>query len=372
MMSVASLGMYTQSRVFWFVFWLLLATLLFAAVAAIILSRSLKFEFQSDDSTFVRGDKVALRLQVNNGSGLPYCRAIPLQLPQSGAKTTGRRAEPVGNCMLPPKGAQSLVIPIDTAHCGVYRAEGLRIRASEPFGLFHVRVKGASDAPTVYIVPRQLPNADFLPPEQTELRPTQSREELADISDFRENDSTRNIHWKHTMRRQKLTATHYEETIRGKTALVIDLRVPQSLSKQYGLQLSDLAGDYAFTAMKQAESENRTLYVWIFHGDGKEESFRVADPGAARNVLLHFATLLPEVAQKGNHLQRFLPDTLVDNPTGVSLCYITHHLTRRAADALHVLEVGGAAVRVAAFHADANLFREGRGNLYAGEVGSYG
>lgn len=373
MLAVSVLHTYTQSRVFWFVFCLLLATVFSSFLFVVILSKTVKYTVHSNASSFIRGSEAMLQMQIVNASALPYCRATvhPSQQHRAHLAKEPNASETIQTCMLPMRDTYVLRFAANTTHCGVYQVDMKRIFIAEPFGLFHVRIKKAKSSPTLYIVPQQLSYPDLLPPEQTELRATQSREELADISDFQENDSTRNIHWKHTMRRQKLVATHYEETIRGKTALVIDLRITQNLEMQACLQRGDWAGDFAFTAMKQAQDENRALHVWILQSNGTEEHFIVSDTNAILNATFRFASLQPQVIKKKDSSLHVLPAALVDNSKGLTLCYIAHQLTAASSDALHVLQTSGANIRIAAFCADANVSSENIQHEFMGKETGY-
>ena len=127
-------------------------------------------------------------------------------------------------------GQDSWYVPLDTAHCGVLRCSLAKARIYDYLGLFGfpVRLPEAKELmvrPTP-VQPEKLPNLSHFLVRRRRPKPGGGFSEEHDLRDYRPGDSMRDIHWKLSVKTDRLIVREAQEPVRELTLLTLDMREP--------------------------------------------------------------------------------------------------------------------------------------------------
>lgn len=118
-------------------------------------------------------------------------------------------------------------VPLDTSHCGTIRCTAEKLRVYDYLGLVALPVKKPQPVEiTVYPVPApptRLPNLSQFLARRRKPKPGGGFSEEHELRDYRPGDSMREVHWKLSVKTDRLIVREAQEPIRGLTLLTLDL-----------------------------------------------------------------------------------------------------------------------------------------------------
>ena len=125
-------------------------------------------------------------------------------------------------------GQGSWYLPLNTVHCGVLRCTTEKGRVYDYLGLFSLPVR--ESAPVELMVypqpvpPEKLPNLSHFLARRRKPKPGGGFSEEHELRDYRPGDHLRDIHWKLSVKTDRLIVREAQEPVREMTLLTLDLR----------------------------------------------------------------------------------------------------------------------------------------------------
>lgn len=130
-------------------------------------------------------------------------------------------------------GHDSWYVPVDTCHCGVLRCTAEKGRVYDYLGLFRLPVRLGQPVEIlvqpVPVPPENLPNLSHFLARRKQPKPGGGFSEEHELRDYRPGDSLRDIHWKLSVKTDRMILREAQEPIRGVNLLTLDLCAPPSL-----------------------------------------------------------------------------------------------------------------------------------------------
>ena len=223
MAAMLAAGLSTGTRLYYLIFYALLAMLLLGAVSVAWTLLTLKFELKGVRARVNRGERMSAVFTVRHGCPLPVAAIrIHLSVPSACAPTQQV------NVSCGPFRARTFRQVIPCPHRGVYEAGVTRVSVEDVFGLVCMR-RGPGSKPVKLEVLPQARAAEPLPPSAVDQGPpfiSRAAEDNASPSDvraWREGDELKKVHWKLSLRKRELLVRTYEETARPDTLIIPDL-----------------------------------------------------------------------------------------------------------------------------------------------------
>lgn len=213
-------------RVFYFGWysWFLLVLAVCLPVFSLLVSlpAMLRVRIRMDaPASCMRGEPVYVTMQASNGFlPMPRCRfRLRLHHRMTGKTVVLRQTTP---------GHDSWYVPVETEHCGVLECSVERGWVYDYLGLFCLPVRGGAGAELmicpVAVQPEKLPNlAQFLTRRRRQ-KPGGGFSEEHELRDYRPGDNLRDMHWKLSVKTDRLIVREAQEPIRGLNLLTLDLR----------------------------------------------------------------------------------------------------------------------------------------------------
>ena len=122
----------------------------------------------------------------------------------------------------------SWYVPLDTSHCGAYISRVEKARVYDYLGLFWLPVRRPAPVETVVLPtarePRRLPNLSHFLVRRLKPKPGGGFSEEHELRDYRPGDSLRDIHWKLSVKTDRVIVREAQESVRGLTLLTFDLQ----------------------------------------------------------------------------------------------------------------------------------------------------
>ena len=168
----------------------------------------------------MRGEPAYVTMRATNGFlPMPRCRFhLTVQTVMTGQTVVLKQQTP---------GHDSWYVPLDTSHCGVLRCSAGKGRVYDYLGLFWLPVRTGKQAeimvkPTA-VPPEKLPNLSQFLARQRKPKPGGGFSEEHELRDYRPGDSMREIHWKLSVKTDRMIVREAQEPIRGMNLLTLDL-----------------------------------------------------------------------------------------------------------------------------------------------------
>lgn len=168
----------------------------------------------------VRDEPAYVTLRARNGF-LPMprcCFRLIVQSVMTGQTVSLKQQTP---------GHDSWYVPLDTDHCGVLRCSVQKGWVYDYLSLFRlpVRTKRVAEL-TIHPVaapPEKLPNLSVFMARRRQPKPGGGFSEEHELRDYRPGDSMRDIHWKLSVKTDRMIVREAQEPIRGLNLLTLDL-----------------------------------------------------------------------------------------------------------------------------------------------------
>ena len=223
MAAMLAAGLSTGTRLYYLIFYALLAMLLLGAVSVAWTLLTLKFELKGVRARVNRGERMSAVFTVRHGCPLPVA-AIRIHLSVPSACAPAQQV----NVSCGPFRARTFRQVIPCPHRGVYEAGVTRVSVEDVFGLVCLRRGRGSRLVKLEVLPRARA-AEPVPPSAVDQGPpiiNRAAEDNASPSDVRawqEGDELKKVHWKLSLRKRELLVRTYEETARPDTLVIPDL-----------------------------------------------------------------------------------------------------------------------------------------------------
>ena len=256
MASMLAAGLSTGTRVYYLIFYALLAMALLGFVSVLWTLWTLKFDLQGVRTRATRGDRMTAVFTVRHLCPLPVSviRAR-LNVPSACAPTQAV------DVSCPPFSARTFRQVIRCPHRGVYDAGVSRVEVTDVFGLVTLGRGSGTGLARLEVLPRaretepmKLSAADQGP--QYITRAAEDNASPSDIRSWQEGDELKKVHWKLSLRKRELMVRTYEEAARPDTLVIPDLSRQTALKDQQ-LTLEDCVCEAALGA---AQAQLRAGY----------------------------------------------------------------------------------------------------------------
>jgi len=168
----------------------------------------------------LRGEPAYVTLRASNGFlPMPKCRfKLTVCAVMTGETVVLKQQAP---------GHDSWYVPLDTAHCGVLRCSAGKARVYDYLGLFCLPVRAGSPVAVmvkpVPVPPENCPNLAHFLARRRQPKPGGGFSEEHELRDYRPGDNLRDIHWKLSVKTDRLIVREAQEPIRGLTLLTLDM-----------------------------------------------------------------------------------------------------------------------------------------------------
>lgn len=168
----------------------------------------------------LRGEPAYVTLRATNGFlPMPRCRfRLTVRSVMTGGTVSLKQQTP---------GHDSWYVPLDTAHCGVLRCSVGKGRVYDYLGLFCLPVRAGEEAELrirpAPVPPEKLPNLSQFLTRRRQPKPGGGFSEEHELRDYRPGDHLRDMHWKLSVKTDRLIVREAQEPIRGLTLLTLDL-----------------------------------------------------------------------------------------------------------------------------------------------------
>ena len=247
MAAMLAAGLSTGTRLYYLIFYALLAMLLLGAVAVVWTLMTLKLEVKGVRARVNRGERMAAVFTVRHACLLPVS-AVTIYLSVPSAYAPAQQV----NFSCPPFSKRTFRQVIPCPHRGVYEAGVTRVGVTDAFGLVSLGRNPGAKLVKLEVVPRvreeaplALSAADQGP--QFISRAAEDNASPSDVRAWQEGDELKKVHWKLSLRKRELMVRTYEESARPDTLVIPDLQELPALRDQQ-LTLEDCVCEAALSA----------------------------------------------------------------------------------------------------------------------------
>ena len=223
MITLLAAGLSTGTRVYYLLFFVLLAMLVLGLASAVWTVFTVKIDMKGVRARVNRGDTLMTVFTVKHASLLPVASVrIQVNVPSSYAPMQEISVS------TPPFAERSFRHMIQCPHRGIYEAGVTKISARDMFGFFCVSRKPRLKLIRMEVLPK-VRNAAQMKLRSVDMGPeflARASEDTASPSDVRawqDGDSLKKVHWKLSMRRREIMVRTYEESARPDTLIIPDL-----------------------------------------------------------------------------------------------------------------------------------------------------
>ena len=256
MAAMLAAGMSTGTRIYYLVFYVLLAMGLLGLVSVLWTLWTLKFDLQGVKTRVTRGGRMTAVFTVRHLCPLPVS-AIRARLNVPSAYAPAQEVD----VSCPPFSARTFRQVIHCPHRGVYDAGVSRVEVTDVFGLVTLGRGSGTGLTRLEVLPRaretepmKLSAVDQGP--QYITRAAEDNASPSDIRSWQEGDELKKVHWKLSLRKRELMVRTYEEAARPDTLVIPDLSRQTALKDQQ-LTLEDCVCEAALGA---AQAQLRAGY----------------------------------------------------------------------------------------------------------------
>ncbi len=256
MAAMLAAGLSTGTRLYYLIFYALLAMLLLGAVSVAWTLMTLKFQLRGVRARVIRGERMPAVFTVRHACPLPVA-AIRIHLSVPSACAPVQQV----NVSCGPFRSRTFRQVIPCPHRGVYEAGVTRVSVEDVFGLVCLKRGPGSKPVRLEVLPRAR-TAEPLPPSAVDQGPpiisraTEDNASPSDVRSWQEGDELKKVHWKLSLRKRELLVRTYEETARPDTLVIPDLAEISALRDER-LTLEDCVCEAALGA---AEAQLRAGY----------------------------------------------------------------------------------------------------------------
>ncbi|MBQ8110791.1 MAG: DUF58 domain-containing protein [Clostridia bacterium] len=223
MASLLAAALSTGTRLYYLLFYALLAMLLLGALSVLWTLLTLRFEIKGVRTRVNRGERITAVFNVYHACLMPVC-AIRVRLNVPSAYAPVQEV----NVSCGPFRTHTFRQVIQCPHRGVYEAGVSRVSVEDVFGLVCLHRNPGAKLVKLEVLPRAL-EAEALKLSAVDQGPqfiSRAAEDNASPSDVRawqEGDELKKMHWKLSLRKRELMVRTYEESARPDTLVIPDL-----------------------------------------------------------------------------------------------------------------------------------------------------
>lgn len=236
----------------WFVLVLCLCLPFFSLVVSILAMVQVRLTLDAPESCSRGGKAVVVMKAAGNFLPMPRLRFRLTQVYGMTGETQRflQQADSHG----------SWYVPLDTGHCGTISCSAEKLRVYDYLGLFALPVKKPQPVEvTIYPVPTppsRLPNLSQFLARRRQPKPGGGFSEEHELRDYRPGDSLREIHWKLSVKTDRMIVREAQEPIRGLTLLTLDL---------YGTpgQVDSILNQLAWMSLWLLDHDTPHQVLWI-------------------------------------------------------------------------------------------------------------
>lgn len=209
----------------WFSWFLLVVALCLPWFSLLVsLPAMIRIRLQLDaPARCLRGEPAYVTMRAARGFlPLPRCRfRLRVRTVMTGQELVLKQQVP---------GHNSWYVPVDTTHCGVLQCTAEKGRVFDYLGLFRFPVRLGPSAEIMIhpaaVPPEKLPNLAHFLARSKQPKPGGGFSEEHELRDYRPGDSLRDIHWKLSVKTDRMILREAQEPIRGTNLLTLDLCPP--------------------------------------------------------------------------------------------------------------------------------------------------
>lgn len=232
MAATLAAGLSTGTRIYYVVFFGLLAMLVIGLISAAWTLWTLKFAIKGVRARVTRGDAMMTVFTVRHSCLLPVSGVqILLNVPSVYAPTQAV------NVSTPPFVERTFRQVIRCPHRGVYEAGVTCISVTDVFGLVTLRRRPDARLVRLEVLPKvaeaapmRLQSIDQGP--QFRSRAAEDNASPSDVRSWQDGDELKKVHWKLSLRKREMMVRTYEESARPDTLIIPDLAEITALRDQ--------------------------------------------------------------------------------------------------------------------------------------------
>ena len=209
-----------------FVLAMMVAMTVFVCLISVLwASATVRITAEIEDQTVYRGEHTTLVLGVSHGGWIPVAPVI-LEIPSmSGGDSRKIRLKDI------PGRVQSLRMPIDAAHVGIYTSGIQTCMIEDMLGMFQRVIRPDETVYSLTVLPRvfdvdPLVMAPGDPGSELMARANEDLNAPSDIRAYQPGDAMKKIHWKLSARKQELIVRKFEEPLLQEVLILMDCSRP--------------------------------------------------------------------------------------------------------------------------------------------------
>jgi uncharacterized protein (DUF58 family) len=209
-----------------FVLALMVALTVIICLASVIwASATVRITAEMEEQTVYRGEHTTLVLGVSHGGWIPVAPVI-LEIPSmSGGENRKIRLKDI------PGRVQSLRMPIDAAHVGIYTSGIKTCMIEDLLGLFQRVIHPDETEYSLTVLPRvfdvdPLVMAPGDPGSELMARANEDLSAPSDVRAYQPGDAMKKIHWKLSIRKRELIVRKFEEPLMQEVLILMDCSRP--------------------------------------------------------------------------------------------------------------------------------------------------
>ena len=218
-------AMATGSRLMFVLALMVVLTVIILLISVMWAAGTVRITAEMEDQTVYRGDHTTLVLGVSHGGWIPVAPVI-LELPSmSGGENRRIRLKDR------PGHIQSLRMPIDATHVGIYTSGIQTCIIEDLLGLFQRVIHPDETVYSLTVLPRTfdvdpLTMAPGDPGSELMARANEDLSAPSDIRAYQPGDAVKKIHWKLSIRKQELIVRKFEEPLMQEVLILMDCSRP--------------------------------------------------------------------------------------------------------------------------------------------------
>ena len=218
-------AMATGSRLMFVLALMVALTVIILLISVMWAAGTVRITAEMEDQTVYRGDHTTLVLGVSHGGWIPVAPVI-LELPSmSGGENRRIRLKDR------PGHIQSLRMPIDATHVGIYTSGIQTCIIEDLLGLFQRVIHPDETVYSLTVLPRTfdvdpLTMAPGDPGSELMARANEDLSAPSDIRAYQPGDAMKKIHWKLSIRKQELIVRKFEEPLMQEVLILMDCSRP--------------------------------------------------------------------------------------------------------------------------------------------------
>ena len=215
----------TGSRLMFVLALMVALTVMISLVSVMWAAGTIRITAEMEDQTVYRGDHTTLVLGVSHGGWIPVAPVI-LELPSmSGGENRRIRLKDR------PGHVQSLRMPIDATHVGIYTSGIQTCIVEDLLGLFQRVIRPDETVYSLTVLPRTfdvdpLKMAPGDPGSELMARANEDLSAPSDIRAYQPGDAMKKIHWKLSIRKRELIVRKFEEPLMQEVLILMDCSRP--------------------------------------------------------------------------------------------------------------------------------------------------